>query len=328
MKTSEVQDTLTRIFKQDTRFCSVFLRGAPGIGKGALVSAAAKAAHKTLMTLALPTCDEVDLRGMPYVAEGKTLWASPLPHKGHGVLLLDEIASASPAVQVASHHIVWDETGSDMTLAPGWHVIMTGNRAKDRTLYRAMSGPLRNRVTVIDVETDIESWSKWAIDERLDSAIIGFLRWRPNLLVTENVPDDGAFPSPRSWHKASMLLSQNFDIRVEREMLTGTIGNGAETEFSAYLRTLRDLPKIQTIMDNQEKADIPSSPSLLYALVTSLAKYTNINQKSAMKYVGRLPAEFGVLYIRDIRDNFELKTDPDVRKWIGDHKRLFQDDIL
>ena len=35
-------------------------------------------------------------------------------------------------------------SGSDMSLPEGWHIVLTGNRAADNTLFRATSGPLRN----------------------------------------------------------------------------------------------------------------------------------------------------------------------------------------
>src|ERR1700678_857351 len=140
----EVTATLTKIFQKSTRRIVVFLQGPPGIGKTASVGQAAKSAGKNLITFALPTCESVDLRGLPHVENGATRWASPLPRDGSGVLLLDELSSAAPDVQVAAHHLVHAEPGSDMSLPEGWHLVMTGNRASDKTLFRALSAPLRN----------------------------------------------------------------------------------------------------------------------------------------------------------------------------------------
>ena len=68
----EITSTLTTIFKRDTRSIVVFLQGPPGIGKTAAVGQAALGVGKTLMTFALPTCESVDLRGLPTVANGMT----------------------------------------------------------------------------------------------------------------------------------------------------------------------------------------------------------------------------------------------------------------
>src|SRR3972149_11171537 len=126
------------------------------------------------MTIALPTCEAVDLRGMPQIVDGRMQWASPLPKDGAGVLILDEISSAAPDVQVAAHHIAWHEDGSDVALPKGWHLVMTGNRASHKTLYRPMSGPLRNRVILLDIESDADSWCRWAVRNAISPLITGF----------------------------------------------------------------------------------------------------------------------------------------------------------
>jgi hypothetical protein len=256
-----------------------------------------------------------------------------MPKSGKGVLLLDEISSAPPDVQVAAHHLVWREEGSDMSLPPGWHIVLTGNRASDKTLYRAASGPLRNRMTILQVEAEVGKWSAWALDSQINSAIIGFLRWRPELLIAKEIPADGAFPSPRAWHRASFILGLEVSAGVEKEMLSGTIGEGATTEFAAYLRTARELPRVEAILRDPQHTEIPKSPSILYAITSMLAQYTRERAQelgpraSAMEYVARIPADFALLYVTDIRDKFDITTDPLIRKWVSQHKNLFRFEV-
>ena len=235
----EITATLTTLFKQDTRNVVVFLQGPPGIGKTATIGQAAEKAGKVLKTFALPTCESVDLRGLPFTKNGATKWASPLPTEGEGILLLDEVSSAAPDVQVAAHHIVQAEPGSDMSLPPGWHLVLTGNRASDKTHYRATSAPLRNRLVMINVEPDVKQWADWAMDSSIDPKVVAFLRWRPELLIAKEIPGEGAFPSPRSWAAVSNILNLQMNNAIEREMVQGAIGEGATIEFDAYLRTAR-----------------------------------------------------------------------------------------
>lgn len=323
MNPSELLSTLTSVFSSDERSTAFLLQGAPGLGKTAIVAQAAKAARKPLLTFALPTCEAVDLRGLPSVLNGRTIWNSPMPRDGCGVILLDELPSAAPDVQVAAHHLVWAEDGSDMSLPKGWHIVLTGNRASDKTVYRAVSGPLRNRLTIINIEADVAQWCQWAMSNGVAPEVVGFMRWRPELLTAKEIPTEGAFPSPRAWQRAGALLSLSVSATVERELLAGTIGEGPTTEFAAYLRTVRELPAIESILATPKKAEIPPSPSLLYALTTALAQYTREKKVSAMPYVTRMPAEFALLYIRDVRDHYDIGTDKDVRKWISEHKALF-----
>lgn len=326
MNTQDISIMLKTVFAQDTRNQVILLLGPPGLGKTALVGQAAKAVNKTLRNIALPTCESVDLRGIPYTDNGATKWASPMPKSGSGVLLLDELSSAPPDVQAAAHHIVWAEAGSDMSLAAGWHLVLTGNRAADKTLFRAASGPLRNRLTIINAEYDNKQWCQWAMDNSIRPEVVGFIRWRPELLFSKEIPTDGAFPSGRAWQSASDILNLSVSAGIEREMIAGTVGEGPTTEFSAYLRTYRELPAIESIMARPSKAEVPKSPSLLYALVTALAQYTREKQVSAMPYIMRIPAEFGLLYVRDIRDKFDIATDPSIREWIAKHKVMFTEE--
>jgi AAA domain (dynein-related subfamily) len=320
----QIKQTLTTLFKQANRGLVIFLQGPPGIGKTAIVGQAAQCVSKTLMTFALPTCESVDLRGLPTIESGVTRWASPLPRTGQGVLLLDEVASAAPDVQVAAHHIVHAEPGSDMSLPLGWHLVLTGNRAVDKTLFRAVSGPLRNRMTIINAEPEIKQWADWAIDNAISPIVVAFLRWRPELLMAKTIPGEGGFPSPRSWEAVSTILALQMPESVERELIIGSIGEGASTEFEAYLRTARELPTLEAIMRSQTAANVPTSPAQLYALATSLAHYTREHKASAMRYVARMPAEFTLLYVLDVRrgGHYDIRKAKDISKWIAEHSKL------
>lgn len=324
----EITTTLTTLFKQSHRSIVVFLQGPPGMGKTAVIGQAAQQASKELRTFALPTCESVDLRGLPTIEKGSTIWASPLPRTGQGVLLLDELSSAAPDVQVAAHHLVHAEPGSDMSLPPGWHLVLTGNRASDKTHYRATSAPLRNRLVTFNCEPDVAQWAEWAMNNNISPTIVGFLRWRPELLIAKEIPSEGAFPSPRSWEATSNIVGLGMSTAIEREMIQGAIGEGATIEFDAYLRTARELPTIEYILDAPTKAVVPKSPPQLYALATSLAQYTREHKKSAMRFVSRMPAEFALLYIMDIRrGNYDIRKDEQVGKWISEHSKLFETGI-
>ena len=322
----EIASTLSGLFRQEKRSLVIFLQGPPGIGKTAVVGQAAKTVSKELRTFALPTCESVDLRGLPHVEKGATKWASPLPKDGEGVLLLDELSSAAPDVQVAAHHLVHAEPGSDMSLPAGWHLVLTGNRAADKTHYRAVSAPLRNRLVTINAEPDVRQWAEWAMNNQISPTVVGFLRWRPELLVAKEIPSEGAFPSPRSWEAASRVIELGLGSAIEREMIHGTIGEGATIEFDAYLRTARELPTIEAILDTPTKAVVPKSPCQLYALSTSLAQYTREHKKPAMAFVKRMPAEFALLYVMDVRrgGHYDIRKDEAIGKWIGEHSRLFE----
>ena len=179
---------------------------------------------------------------------------------------------------------------------------------------------------IVKLEADVASWATWAMEAGIQPEVIGCLRWRPELLAAKEVPAEGAFCSPRAWERVSHILGLSTPANVERELLIGTIGEGPATEFSAYLKTYRELPALEAIIAAPDKATVPTSPALQYAITTALSQYTKEKQISAMPYMKRLPATFGLLYIRDIRDKYKIGADKDIRSWIAEHKSLFTDE--
>lgn len=298
------------------------LLGPPGVGKSALVAEVARSEGVELFTLDLPSCEPIDLRGMPVVSGGRTSWASPFPQEGRGVVLLDDVTSAPREVQVAAHQVVYRQ--AQATFAPGWMVTLTGNRAKDKGIFHTLTAAFRNRVTTLNVEPDLDAWGVWALTTGIRPEVIGFLRWRPELAFVEAPPDDGAFPSFRAWSTVSAHLSFSLSAATEREIIAGTIGESAAAEFVPYLRVARERPSIEAALVDPEHAPIPSSPSVLYATGAALAVWSRANQQSAMPYVARFPAEFAYRYLLDVRDILpSLQTDPVVRSWIKKHPKLF-----
>ena len=317
---------LRSVCSSDERQMVIFLQGPPGCGKTAICEQVALENNLPMLNFALPSCEAVDLRGLPQIVDGRTVWACPLPRDGRGMLVLDEIASSPADVQVAAHHVVHSQSGSDIRVGPAWHIVLTGNRAQDKTHFRAMGSALRNRLIMIDIEPDVQSWVAWAQEHNINPLVTGFLRWRPEVLTAREIPGEGAFPSPRSWAAASRVLGLAVSASTESEMLRGAVGEGASIELCAYLRTARELPSISAIEADQDGSPVPSSPSLLYALITCLSQYTRQTGNSLARFAARCPAEFTLLYIRDIAGRVSLKTDPDIRAWVAKHKKLFAAD--
>ena len=77
------------------------------------------------------------------------------------------------------------------------------------------------------------------------------------------------------------------------------------------------------------RSAVPKSPAQLYALTTSLAQYTRERKKSAMKYVARMPAEFALLYVSDVRrdGHYDIRKDAEIGKWISEHAKLFEMEV-
>lgn len=122
----------------------VFIWGPPGVGKSSLIAQLAIAASVSLQDIRALLFDPVDLRGLPYVVEGRSKWAVPdfLPADGEGLLFLDELNAAPAMVQAAFYQLVLDRKLGEYILPPGWVIIAAGNRDGDRAHTTRMPTPL------------------------------------------------------------------------------------------------------------------------------------------------------------------------------------------
>src|SRR5262245_60343951 len=280
----------------------VFIWGGPGVGKSASV-------HRNAVDSALPVqdvrallLDPVDLRGLPFLGQdGRSKWASPefLPRDGSGILFLDELNAAPAMVQASCYQLVLDRKLGEYTLPDGWAIVAAGNRDCDRAVTTRMPSPLRNRFVHLEFEVDLQEWSEWAIQAGIRPEVIAFLRFRQELLSVFD-RDANAFPSPRSWEFVSRILDATPDQAVEHELFAGSVGSGAATEFSAFLRMFRELPNIDAILLNPLKEPVPENAAAQYAVASALARCaSDTNFDRVCLYLDRMPTEFRVLSVRD-----------------------------
>jgi hypothetical protein len=134
-----------------------------------------------------------------------------------------------------------------------------------------MPAPLANRFSHFDVDVNLDDWVAWAYANDIDERLIGFLRFRPELLFEfDPAHNPVAFPSPRSWEFAHRALHKFGDVQ---DLLTGTlqacVGPAAGIELSAFVENLDKLPDIDAIMRG-EKVRVPKETDLQYAVAAAL----------------------------------------------------------
>jgi MoxR-like ATPase len=305
----------------------VFLWGGPGIGKSAIVRQLAAELSLSLQDVRALLLDPVDLRGLPFLgSDGQARWAMPdfLPRLGSGILFLDELNAAPAMVQAGCYQLVLDRKLGEYSLPEGWAIIAAGNREGDRAVTTRMPTPLRNRFVHLDFEVDVQEWAQWAVQAGLRAEVIAFVRFRSELLSVFD-KDANAFPSPRSWEFVSRILDAVSNSAIEHELFAGAVGVGAATEFSAFLRTFRELPNIDAILLNPLREPVPENAAAQYAVATALARCaSDLNFDRICAYLGRMPTEFNVLSVRDaLQRRPEIRHSPGYTKWaIANHHVL------
>ena len=131
--------------------CRPCLWGAPGTGKTSAIKAMADAAGLPCETVIAAIREPSDFSGLPVIVDGVVRfapprWAERLAEAGRGLLFLDEISTAPPAVQAALLRVVLERVVGDLELPEGIVVVAAANppelAADGWDLTRAARQPL------------------------------------------------------------------------------------------------------------------------------------------------------------------------------------------
>jgi len=206
-----ISTAVTEINKAISKGLSVYIHGSPGIGKSDMVRQIAQARNEKLIILHAAQLEPIDMRGLPTLQDGQTKWITPsfFPRSGNGILFLDEISSAPPAMQATLFQLILDRKCGDYTIPTGWNVIAAGNLDTDRGVTYKMSTPLGSRFAPhINLEVNNDDWISWGMEHEIDPMVLAFIKFRPALLHSFD-PKSGhqTFPCPRTWHFISRFIS-------------------------------------------------------------------------------------------------------------------------
>jgi predicted AAA+ superfamily ATPase len=167
--------------------------GAPGIGKTSVVKGfGLKTAGVPVIEVILSLMEPTDVAGLPGVEPdskyGGTkrsvnflpmIWPLDngdiekedengkkikIPGKG-GIIFLDEVNRAHPAVQAAMLKVVLDReiAAANYKIPDKWLILAAANRPEDEPgLIKPMSLALANRFAQVNFISDPKNWSKWA----------------------------------------------------------------------------------------------------------------------------------------------------------------------
>ena len=322
MRPAQLSFILEREFLStaDGHHTPVMLWGAPGVGKSQIVAQVAARNGAPVIDIRLSQMEPSDLRGIPFRVGDTVEWAVPalLPdasrHGLRGVLFLDEITSAPPAVAAAAYQLILDRRLGDYRIPDGWAIFAAGNRQGDRGVTYAMPAPLANRFSHFEVDVNLDDWAAWAYAHGIDERLVGFLRFKPELIfhfdAARTLAGEMAFPSPRSWEFAHRALKK-FGDRPDMlaGALTACVGQAAGVECAAWIESLDRLPDLDAIVAGREAA-VPAEIDLQYAVAAALAGRalrahgTPQAQQvwgNILDYAQRLPLrELGVMLVSDM----------------------------
>ncbi|MCK2214431.1 AAA family ATPase [Actinomadura sp. ATCC 31491] len=284
----------------------VLLWGEPGIGKTAALTQLAGSLGLPLTTVIASVHEPSDFSGLPVIgddpaAQGVPMappdWAVRLARAGRGLLFLDELSTAPPAVQAALLRLVLERRVGALRLPAGVRIVAAANPRSSAADGWELSPPLANRFVHLQWKHDHDvvvrglggTWPRASLP-RLDQdrvpeavafarrAVCGLLAARPalvHLLPDNEARRGGPWPSPRSWEMALRLVAFATAAGTSREVLSmlvrGTVGDGPGLELLAAMDRM-DLPDPEAVLADPAAAELPERGDLRQAVLDGVVE--------------------------------------------------------
>lgn len=259
-------------------------------------------------------------------------WAVRLVKLGKGILFLDEISTARPAVQAALLRVVLDRYVGDLQLPKEVRIIAAANPPNETPGCWDLSPPLANRFCHLEWRLSAKDWcdgflydwptpsyvevpKDWKEDcyDQSRTLVASFIKGRPELLL--QVPEDEtkagrAWPSGRTWemsaklHAAATACGGQFDApekgrELEILLVQGCIGDSAALEFFHYSDEL-DLVDPEELLADPMGPALPGREDQLYAVLAAVViayrgEQTQARWQSTWRVLDRAAKEVGSL---------------------------------
>lgn len=213
----------------------VFLIGAPGIGKTAIMSKIAEELDIGFLGYTITHHTRQSAIGLPYILEkeygGKTYSvteytmseiiasvyeAIELQGKKEGILFIDEINCVSETLAPAMLELLQRKKFGPHKIPDGWILTAAGNPDEYNKSVNEMDMVTLDRVKKIVVEPDYDAFKTYAYNSGIHDSVIAFLSLHNEFLFkAERVASGYLFVTPRGWEDLSTAIIEYEKLSIE-----------------------------------------------------------------------------------------------------------------
>lgn len=235
----------------------VFLLGAPGIGKTAIMEQIAgelgialvsysMTHHTRQSALGLPFIKQKDYEGMTYdvseytmseiiAAIYETMETSGIKE---GILFLDEINCVSETLAPSMLQFLQYKVFGRHSVPEGWVIVTAGNPPEYNKSVREFDVVTMDRLKVLEVEADYPTWRAYAMERNVHSAILNFLELKKEYFYhIETTVKGRCYVTARGWEDLSEIISmyEEEGLLVDESLVGQYIrSDSIVKEFTAY----------------------------------------------------------------------------------------------
>lgn len=235
----------------------IFLLGAPGIGKTAVMEQIAQELGIAIVSYSMTHHTRQSALGLPFIAhkefEGLSYDVSEytmseiiasiydvMRDSGikEGILFLDEINCVSETLAPSMLQFLQYKVFGRHRVPDGWVIVTAGNPPEYNKSVREFDIVTLDRMKILEVEADYSVWKEYAKDRSIHTAIINYLDLKKeDFYQVETTVRGKNYITARGWEdlSAMMFLYEEEGMKVEETLIEQYIRNPRVVkEFGAY----------------------------------------------------------------------------------------------
>jgi MoxR-like ATPase len=299
----------------------VILWGSPGIGKTSILKAIANQLKVIIEIIVGNNREPSDVLGLPIntpdgVVYSPPAWAKRLAAAVQGILFLDELTTALPAMQAAFLRVANERVVGEIELGDEISVVAAANPSDIAANGSDLNAALANRFFHLPWGIDSRDWARnmrqvwkggkkngfdtpvivslpqsWETELEVSYSLIAeFIEKNPQLL--DQCPEDidkagGAWGSPRSWEMLAVLLGAGRAAKAPKDVIelfvAGTIGNQIAPTFLTWLEK-NDLPDPETVLNDPISFQFPKGRNDRVHTICAAIYAAYMRDKTADRY--------------------------------------------
>lgn len=235
----------------------IFLLGAPGIGKTAVMEQIAQEMGIALVAYSMTHHTRQSALGLPFITEknygGQSFQVSEYTMSEiiasiydtmeisgirEGILFLDEINCVSETLAPSMLQFLQYKVFGRHQVPEGWVIVTAGNPPEYNRSVREFDVVTLDRLKILEVEPDLTVWKEYAVGKRLHSAILSYLDLKKDHFYCMEMTAKGrSYVTARGWEDLSEILHlyEEEQLPVDESLVGQYLRNEKVVkEFTAY----------------------------------------------------------------------------------------------
>lgn len=235
----------------------IFLLGAPGLGKTAIMEQIAQELgialvsysmthHTRQSALGLPFIKHKEYEGMEYDVSEYTMSeiissiydVMEESDIKEGILFLDEINCVSETLAPSMLQFLQYKVFGRHKVPEGWVIVTAGNPPEYNKSVREFDVVTMDRLKVLEVEADYKTWKEYASVKGLHNAVTNYLELKKDdFYHMEMTVNGGSYVTARGWEDVSEIITlyEEEKLKVDETLVGQYLRNERIVkEFCAY----------------------------------------------------------------------------------------------